>query len=143
MLRRQIKWICNNSILRTFYLIDLFCLLLNCHIFVDNTDTTLTCHRNRHAVFRNRIHSCTHHRNVQYDLLCQMSLQIDQVWCNLRILRNQKNVIKCNSFADNSSHFLKSSLSSIICSLYVILCKICYRPKHLLCTITILMMIAK
>ena len=42
-------------------------------VFVDNTNSTLSCHSNCHTMFCNRIHSCTHHRNVQFYFFCQIS----------------------------------------------------------------------
>ena len=79
MLRRQIERIGDNTVLRTFYFVYFFCLLLNRHILVNNTDSSLTCHGNCHTVFCNRIHAGAHHRDVQLDLLGQMRSQIYHV----------------------------------------------------------------
>ena len=50
-----------------------FCLLFYCHIFMDNSNPTLTSHGNRHPMFSNCIHACAHHRNIKPNLLRQIS----------------------------------------------------------------------
>ncbi len=85
MFRRKIKGICNNTIFRSLYLVHLICLLLNRHIFMYDADTSLACHRDRHAVFRNRIHARAHHRNIQLDILRQMSFQANLVRYDFRV----------------------------------------------------------
>ena len=105
VLRRQIERIGDNTVLRTFYFVYFFCLLLNRHILVNNTDSSLTCHGNCHTVFCNRIHAGAHHRDVQLDLLGQMRSQIYHVWGYFRILRNQKHIIEGNTITNNCTHF--------------------------------------
>ena len=83
VLRRKEKWVCDDTVLRSLYLIDFFRLSFNRHIFVYNADTSLTCHSDRHAVLRNCIHTSTHQRNIQLDFLGQVSRQIYLIRDNL------------------------------------------------------------
>ena len=113
MFRRQRKRIGDDTILGTLYLIYLFCLCLDRHILVNDTDTTLSSHGNRHTMFGNSIHSCAHHRNVQLDLLCQPCGQIHLIRDYLRVRRYEQYVIKGNAFTNNLSHFLSSCVHLI------------------------------
>ena len=72
MFRGQIKWVCDYSVFRTFYLIYLFSLRLDRHVFVNDTDSALSRHRDRHAVLGYRIHAGTHKWNIELDFLCQV-----------------------------------------------------------------------
>ena len=69
--RTERKRISDNTIFRTLYLIHFLRLRLNRHIFVDDTNATLSCHRNRHTVFRHCVHPRTHQRDIESDFLCQ------------------------------------------------------------------------
>ena len=42
------------------YFVDFVGLCLNRHVFVNDADTALSCHRNGHSMFRDRIHRAYH-----------------------------------------------------------------------------------
>jgi len=68
----KIEGICDNTVFGTLYTVYFFCLFLNRHIFVDNTDTALARHGNGHTVLGHGVHACTHQGNVKFDLLCKI-----------------------------------------------------------------------
>ena len=100
VVRGKIERISNDTILGTLYLVDFISLCLDGHILVDNTDTTLTCHSDCHAMFSYGIHSCGHHRDVQFDAVREVRGEIYHIGGNLRVLRNQQNVVKSNAFTN-------------------------------------------
>ena len=105
MLRRQGKRVADDAVFRTLHLIDLIRLLLNRHILVNNADASLTCHGNCHPMLGDRVHSCAHHGNVQMNLLGELGADVNFIRQYVRIGRNQQNIIKCNSFANDLPHF--------------------------------------
>ena len=113
MFRSQRKRVCDHAILRTFHLVHFFRLRLDGHILVDNADTALSCHGDRHPVFCHGVHPRTHHWNIEFDRLRQPGLQIDLIGNYFRISRHQEHVVKRNAFTDNFTHFL-SSLSFVL-----------------------------
>ena len=72
ILYRRIGLDCNriidHTVLGTLYNGNLMCLLLNGHILVDYTDTTLTSNGNSHLRLGNSIHCRSHERYVQLDI---------------------------------------------------------------------------
>ena len=75
---------------------------------MDNTDTALSGHCDRHSMFCNGIHSRTHQRNVQLDLFCQPGSHVDLIGNYLRVCRHQQHIVKGNAFANNLTHLLSS-----------------------------------
>ena len=73
---------------------------------MNNTNAALACHRDRHSVFGYGIHTGTHHRNVQLDLLRQISRQIYLIRNHFGISRYQEHIVKCDSLANNLSHVI-------------------------------------
>ena len=56
----------NHTILGTLHDSNLSCLLLDGHILVYHTDSTLTCYGNSHRTFRYGVHRRCNERNVQF-----------------------------------------------------------------------------
>ena len=69
-------WIVNHSILGTLYNGHLACLLLNRHVLVDNTDTSLTSYGYGHRRLGNSIHSGCYEWNVQLDITRELGFQL-------------------------------------------------------------------
>ncbi|MNN58365.1 hypothetical protein D3C81_1734100 [compost metagenome] len=70
----QVVWckregIRNNAALGAFHAVHLFRLLLHGHILMNDADAALAGNRNRHSCFRDRIHTCTHQRDIQLHIL--------------------------------------------------------------------------
>ena len=79
MIRRQIERVCDDAVLGALHHVHLFCLLLNTHVLVNNTDAALSGHSDCHLMLCNRIHACAHHRDIELDFICQLCLDIDHI----------------------------------------------------------------
>ena len=64
VLRRKVKGIGNYAVLGPLYLVHFLRLGFHRHIFVDNADSALPGHGDRHPVLRHRIHPRAHQRDV-------------------------------------------------------------------------------
>ena len=115
MIGSQGKRICDDAVLRAFDLVHLFGLRLDGHVLMYDADAALSRHGDGHAVLRHSVHSCAHHRNVQFDLLRQPGAELHLVRHHLWVGGYQQHVIKGYPFPDNLSHFL-SSYSSSACA---------------------------
>ena len=106
MVRREIKRIADDAVLRALYLVHLIGLRLDCHVLVNDTDSPLACHCNGHTMLRNGIHTGAHQRNVQFDGMRQLRTELHLIGNHLRVGGNQQHVVKCDAVSDNSSHSL-------------------------------------
>ena len=79
MIGSQGKRICDDAVLRAFDLVHLFGLRLDGHVLMYDADAALSRHGDGHAVLRHSVHSCAHHRNVQFDLLRQPGAELHLV----------------------------------------------------------------
>ena len=70
----QEEGINNNPIFRTFYLAHFFSLLGHRHVFMDNTQASCTCNGNGHLAVCDCIHGRGDNRNIQCQILSQLSL---------------------------------------------------------------------
>ena len=73
----------DNAVLASFYLIDLFGLLLDGHILVYDTDTSLTGDGDSHTGICNGVHSGSHDRSIEVDSLSELSTDLDHVGSNI------------------------------------------------------------
>ena len=85
--------ILDHSRLGTLHLTNLGSLFFDRKVAVQNSDTTLAGHRNRHARLGHRIHRRRKQRNTQADLLRQLSRCINLRGNNIGQLGKKQNVI--------------------------------------------------
>ena len=83
----------NHSRFRTLHLTNLGSLLFNRKVSVQDSDTALASHRNRHARLGHRIHRRRKQRNTQADLLRQLSRCINLRGNNIGQFGKKQNVI--------------------------------------------------
>ena len=97
IVRSQRNRIDDDAVLRTLDLVDLFALLVDAHILVNDADAALTRNRNRHFRLRDRVHPRRHHRDIQLDFIRQHRRHVDFIRQHLRMCRNEQYVIKSQS----------------------------------------------
>ena len=68
--------IVDHTVLGTLYDSNLTGLVVDRHILMNNTDTTLAGDGNSHLTLGNSIHSCCHERNIQFDVARKAGFQL-------------------------------------------------------------------
>ena len=79
--------IINHPVLSSLYATDLFALLLNCHVFVDDTDTTCASHCDCKVSLSDGIHSRRHDWSTESNISSELSGDIYRSWKNFRACR--------------------------------------------------------
>ena len=69
---------------------------------MNHPDPAFPGYSNRHAVFRNGIHCCTHHRHIQRNIICQLRLKVNIRREHVALGRHQKDVVKRQPFTDKT-----------------------------------------
>ncbi len=100
MLGSKRERIGDDTILASLDLVDLIGLSLYRHILMDDTYTALSGHRYSHTMLRYGVHSRTHKRNVEFDLLGEIGGYVHLIRDYLRIRRYEKYVVKSDSLAN-------------------------------------------
>ena len=90
--------VCNYAVFASLYSFNLVALLLDCHIFVDYSDTAFSRHSNSQRVFGYCVHSRAHQRNIKLDLFCEMRFQRYCAREDVAFCGNEENVVECDSF---------------------------------------------
>ena len=101
----EIERIGNNAVFRPFYLIDLFGLLFDRHIFMDNAHAALSRHGDRKTAFGNGIHRRGNDGNIQKNTVRQFRSEIDVGRQHFRCLRNQQYVVERKPLFHDFTHF--------------------------------------
>ena len=92
----------NHAVLSTLYTTNLCSLICNRHIFVDNTDTTLTSDSNRHRSLCNSVHSSRNDWNIKCNVTRKTALNAHLAWKYLRVCWNKQYIIKGQTLLLNS-----------------------------------------
>ena len=105
----QRKRVGNHAVLASLYLVNLTCLLVYRHIFVNKPQPALARHGNRKLVFGDGVHCRAHQRNVELDFVAQLYRQISLTRLKIRSLRYNKNVVEGQAFFNNLFHVVSCS----------------------------------
>ena len=89
--------IIDHTVLGTFHDSHLTGLVVDRHILVDNTNTTLTGNGNSHLRLRYCVHSSSNERYVQLDVTGETCFQLNHLRQYIRVCRNKEDIVKCQS----------------------------------------------
>ena len=97
IVRSEVDRIHDDAVFRTLDQLHFSGLLINAHVLVNDTDTALARHGDRHFCFSDGIHAGAHDRNIQCDILCKMGAYIYVARKDIRMCRDQQHIIKSQS----------------------------------------------
>ena len=106
-IRTDSDWIVDHAVLSPLDPADLFALLLDRHVLMDNTDSTGPCHGNSQVSLSHSVHCGRHDRSVKFDVGREPRRHVHVAGKYIGMSRNQQHVIEGQSFGNLSVNELR------------------------------------
>ena len=109
---REEERIGDDAVLAPLDLVDLARLFLDAHVLMNDADTALPRERNGKFTFRDGVHRRTHKRDVEFEIVRELRVEIDARRKHVGSGGDQQHIVKSKTFLHNLVH---KRFSFLIC----------------------------